>query len=153
MIYRAFMETCARHARRPALVEGEQRISYAELAGRVETLAARLSQRLRPEPGDVVAMQLPNSADFAATFFALMRLGVAAVPLNTQWKLDETRRALNGLPIKALITSAEFLPRREDEGGRHEFPRWTVEEMSPASPTQGPLRSAAPPAEPSGDQA
>lgn len=147
------MDACARHAGRPALIKDGQPIRYDELAGRVETLASRLLTLLWPRPGDVVALQLANSADFVAVFFALMRLGVAVVLLNTRWKAAETSRALNGLPIKALITSREILAQEEGDDNTHGVPRWATEELMSVSPGGRTSATVPPAAETAGDRA
>lgn len=71
-------EWAARHGERVALVDGEARCSYAELDRRADRLAAGFA-RLGVTRGDVVLLQLPNGAAFAATLFALLRIG--ALPL------------------------------------------------------------------------
>ncbi len=61
-----------------ALIEGERRISYAELRKRVERVAYGL---LRSGIGnnDRVVMQLPNSVEFVFAYLALTRIG--AIPV------------------------------------------------------------------------
>ncbi|QDQ98412.1 (2,3-dihydroxybenzoyl)adenylate synthase [Tomitella fengzijianii] len=68
----------AEHGDRLALVAGETRLSYGDLAARVDRLAAGL-QRTGIRRGDHVVVQLPNGAEFVETFFALLRLGAIAV--------------------------------------------------------------------------
>lgn len=61
-----------------ALVDGDRRLSYADL-DRSATDAAHGLARLGIAPGDRVVVQLPNTADFAVLLFGLARLG--AVPV------------------------------------------------------------------------
>ncbi|MFO1284241.1 MAG: AMP-binding protein [Burkholderiales bacterium] len=69
-------------AERPAhvaLVDGDQRLTYAALGEAVDRLAcAFLDAGLRP--GDRVVVQLPNTASFVLTYFALVRIG--AIPVT-----------------------------------------------------------------------
>lgn len=68
--------------RRPdalALVDGDRRWSYADLAAEVATIAAAL-RGLGLSRGDRVVVQLPNRAEFLLLWFALQHLG--AVPVH-----------------------------------------------------------------------
>lgn len=67
-----------RHAERTALVDGDRHCSYAELDRRADRLAAGLAG-IGIGRGDRVLLQLPNSAAFAISLFALFRLG--AIPM------------------------------------------------------------------------
>ncbi len=63
----------------PALICGDRRFSYGDMAAAVERLAASLWARgLRGH--DTALVQLPNVAEFYLVFFALLRIGV--VPVN-----------------------------------------------------------------------
>ncbi|GAA4821183.1 (2,3-dihydroxybenzoyl)adenylate synthase [Tomitella cavernea] len=68
----------AAHGDRLALVAGGTRLTYDELAARVDGLAAGL-HRTGIRRGDHVVVHLPNGAAFVETFFALLRLGAVAV--------------------------------------------------------------------------
>lgn len=63
-----------------ALVCRDRRITYAELDQRIDAMATGLGQQ-RIESGDAVLVQLPNAAEFAVVFFALVRLGAIPVML------------------------------------------------------------------------
>ncbi|MEU1121376.1 MULTISPECIES: AMP-binding protein [unclassified Streptomyces] len=63
---------------RTALVQGDTRLTYAQLNRRVDRMAAGIRLRgLRPEQRVVV--QMPNVPEFVITVFALMRVG--AIPV------------------------------------------------------------------------
>jgi len=64
-----------------ALIDGDQRITYAELNTRATTIASGLL-RLGIDRGDRVLVQLPNCAEFVEVWFALQRIG--AVPVHCQ---------------------------------------------------------------------
>jgi cyclohexanecarboxylate-CoA ligase len=63
-----------------AVVEDAQRLTYAELDGRVGALAADL-QRRGVEPGDVVSSQLPNGIASMVLCFATGRVGAIHNPI------------------------------------------------------------------------
>lgn len=83
--------------------------------GAVRTEARRLAAGLRARgigAGDVVAFQLPNWAEAAATFAALSMLGAVIVPIVHYYGVREAGFALRESRAKALITADAF--RRTD---------------------------------------
>lgn len=67
-----------RYATRTALVSGSDRLTYTELDGRVDRLAARLAG-LGIGAGDRAVVQLPNITEFVVACFALFRIGAQPV--------------------------------------------------------------------------
>ncbi|GII54378.1 2,3-dihydroxybenzoate-AMP ligase [Planotetraspora thailandica] len=73
-----------------ALVQGDRRITYGELAARVDGCAARL-RALGVTGPDPFVVQLPNSIEYVVLVLALMRLGVPPVltlPTLREYELD-----------------------------------------------------------------
>lgn len=71
-------ERAVRFGERTAVVSGDVRLSYAELDRRADRLAAGL-RRIGIRPQDRVVLQLPNTAEFLETIFALFRIGALPV--------------------------------------------------------------------------
>ena len=65
-----FEDVFARFANRVALIAGAERVTYRELAARVERLA-RHFLALEIRPLDRVVVQLPNVPEFVYVYFAL----------------------------------------------------------------------------------
>ena len=65
-------------ADRVAILAGDQRITYAELAARVNRLAHGL-RAAGVEPGERVMLRLPNVPDFVVTWLACQKLGAVTV--------------------------------------------------------------------------
>lgn len=72
-----------RHQAKTALVAGEQRVSFADLHSRVNTLALGL-RRLGVGCGDRVLVYLPNGVEFVQSLYACFSLGAIVVPVNTR---------------------------------------------------------------------
>jgi acyl-CoA synthetase (AMP-forming)/AMP-acid ligase II len=89
---------------RPAIVVPEEGVSltFAELAGRVEDLAGRLSA-LGVERGDRVAVALPNGPEIVQVVLAAAALGAAAAPLNPAYTRDEFAFYLEDLAPRILL--------------------------------------------------
>lgn len=86
-----------------AVIDGERKLSYADLEGLSQRLAAQLS-RLGLGKGDVVGVQLPNSWPFVVAHLALARLGAIFLPLNLTYRQKELTFMFNLTEAKAAIT-------------------------------------------------
>jgi len=94
--------------RATALVMKGQRYSYAELQDRIEKWASVLHARgLRA--GDAYGIVMRNSPEFVITFFALVRLGARAVPVNFLLKPDEIAYIFQNARAVGVITQPPFL--------------------------------------------
>jgi len=91
---------------RDAVVCGDERVTFAELASSVHRLASGLHE-LGPRAGDRIAVCLPNSVDFVRCFLAACRLGALTVPVNIRLTDFEIEYLLSDSQPKVLITTAE----------------------------------------------
>lgn len=79
----------ARDKNGEALVDGDRRWTYGELAAATDRLAVGLLDR-GLSPGDHVVVQLPNGAGFVLLFLALLRIGarpVLALPPHRRFEI------------------------------------------------------------------
>ena len=65
----------------PAVIYGDARLTYAELAWRAAQCAISLME-LGIRPGDRVAVSLGNCAEFVIAYYGSMAAGAIVVPLN-----------------------------------------------------------------------
>jgi acyl-CoA synthetase (AMP-forming)/AMP-acid ligase II len=94
-----------------ALSIGGKRLTFSELANRVERIAAALSRRgLRT--GDRLAVLLPNGPEYIELVYACSRLGVIVVPLNTRYSSGEIDRVLKDTSPRALVRHSGSAPTR-----------------------------------------
>ncbi|MFD8462310.1 (2,3-dihydroxybenzoyl)adenylate synthase [Streptomyces antimycoticus] len=85
------LDSAARaHGPRTALVDGDRRIDYAELALLTRRTAAALRAR-GIRSGDRMVVQLPNGPDFVVVCFALFRLGAKPVFALPSHRFQEIR--------------------------------------------------------------
>ncbi|KJF23722.1 non-ribosomal peptide synthetase [Rhodococcus sp. AD45-ID] len=93
-----------------ALVAGAERLSYAELAARVDALAAELSSR-GAGPESLVALALPRSASAVVALLAVLRCGGAYIPLDPQFPSSRLEYMLDDARPAILLTTAGFTDR------------------------------------------
>lgn len=87
-----------------AIVEDSLEMSYRELADRAIALAKGLVAH-GVKPGDRVALLMPNSIDYAASFYACGLAGAIAVNVNARLKQYDLARLLEHCGPTALITT------------------------------------------------
>ena len=93
---------CAeRHPEALAIVDGEQRATYAELLERARAAAGGLAGARR-RPGDRVAAALKNRIETAVLYWASQWLGAVFVPLNWRLRPDELTYCVGDCGAKVL---------------------------------------------------
>jgi long-chain acyl-CoA synthetase len=97
----------ARLAAATALRERGRSVSYGELLAASHGITRLVAKQLR-QPGQRVALLLPNSSAFVAAFFGAARLGAVVAPLGTQYRDQELAYYLKDLEPVALVTQAGF---------------------------------------------
>jgi long-chain acyl-CoA synthetase len=99
----------------PALIAGDTVITWSELDERVSVAAGRLAAG--SASGDRVALVLGNTVDFAVAYFAVLRAGLVAVPLNPGYTSDELTFALSDSGAARVVADEAVLGRlRLSEG-------------------------------------
>jgi len=79
---------------RPAVSEGETETSFSQLNERASRIAAALV-RLGVRPGDSVALCAPNSGDWVAFYFGVLKAGAVAVTMSSLLKTSELALSVN----------------------------------------------------------
>ncbi len=95
-----------------ALIWQDQTVTWAQLDSRIDELAAGLRALALPEdngyPGRV-AIALPNVPRFVESYFAVLRAGLVAVPVNPGYTGRELRHILADSGAAALFATPEVL--------------------------------------------
>ena len=93
----------------PAVVAGEQRLSWAELDAAVDRAAAGFAAR-GLTPGDRVAVQLPNGVAWLRAALGALRAGLVVVPVNTAYTDPELEYVLTDSGASLLVVPADRGP-------------------------------------------
>ncbi|MBS2967006.1 AMP-binding protein, partial [Actinocrinis puniceicyclus] len=137
-----FEQQAARVPHAPALLCGEQEISYAELDARAGALARVLSAR-GVGPERIVAVALPRSVDQVVATLAVSKAGGAFLPVDLGYPAERIAFMLRDADPAAVITRGG-LPEAVASAAPP-FAAGRVIDLDEAEPLAGPLGELAPP--------
>src|SRR5882757_4624186 len=112
---RNLLNTAAKHPDRPAVKLDEQILSFADLLDTSVRMAALL-RGLGVEPGDRVALQLPNVPAFAIACYGALLAGATVVPMNPLLKAREVEYYLGDSGAKVVVVG-EQMPEAAQQAG------------------------------------
>ncbi len=107
-IPRLVEDAANRHSWIEALVDGELRLTFAELAPEVDRYA-RAFVAAGVAAGDRVALWAPNCAEWMLAGLGALRAGAVLVPLNTRFKGGEAAYIIRSSGATVLATVRGFL--------------------------------------------
>ncbi|HSC46339.1 MAG TPA: benzoate-CoA ligase family protein [Candidatus Acidoferrum sp.] len=82
---------------------GDERISYAQLAERVNRLGRALRDSLSVRMEERVVLLLPDVPEFAYCFFGAIKIGAVPVPLNTLLRSNDYEYLLNDTRVRVAV--------------------------------------------------
>ena len=101
-------ESCQRFADKPAFSNMGKTITYGELYELSGTFAAYLQQNTDLQPGDRIAVQLPNVLQYPVVVFGALRAGLVVVNTNPLYTAREMEHQFNDSGAKALVSLANM---------------------------------------------
>jgi len=148
-IYAMFLDAVRRAPDAIALVDGDARWTYTDLARRVAACVARLTG-LGMQAGERLGILLSNRADYMTLLIAAARLGVIAVPMNIRQRAPETAYALTDSGAAALIYDDALEDELPDRASVPDVRHWLpfdaeaaiLSATTPATMSEAPDRSA-----------
>ena len=102
------LSTADRFGDAEAIVDGDLRITFAELTDKIRTAAGAFKQA-GLDKGDRVAIWAPNSAEWIIAAFGLLTAGGVLVPVNTRFKAAEAGDIIRRSQAKLLLVRKNFL--------------------------------------------
>ena len=91
----------------PAIRLNDQALSYADLDRAARGVATSLRAR-GVQPGDAVALMIPNLPDFSVCYFGILYAGCTVVPLNVLLSAPEVRYHLEDSDARLLVAHRLF---------------------------------------------
>lgn len=113
LVHHLLRSSACRLPKKEALVQGDQRLTYAELANKSEGLAYGL-QRAGLQNGDRIGIFLRPSVALAISIFGISRAGGVFVPINDVLFPNQVAHIAKDCGIKGLITDQSQLFKLAD---------------------------------------
>lgn len=107
------LEDAARWGERPHLIQGDRRLSFADVLAAVDVVAARLRE-LGVQPGDRVLILAVNSPEWIVSLWAGLSIGAVVAPGNGWWSEEEVVHALDLTTPALVIGDARRLAKVPD---------------------------------------
>ena len=98
-----FDQACVKHAKLSAFSNMGVTLTYADLDRLSAAFASYLQQHTSLQPGDRIAVQMPNVLQFPVAVFGAIRAGLVVVNTNPMYTAREMRHQFQDSGAKALI--------------------------------------------------
>lgn len=105
-IYDAFEQAAQKYANEPAFTSLGCTLTYAEVKAHAENFAAYLQNHTDLQPGDKIALQMPNLVQYPVAMFGAFKAGLVIVNTNPLYSERELVHQFNDSGAKALVVSA-----------------------------------------------
>ncbi len=118
--YEMLEDTAARYPDKAGLCDNWDRsYTYREFLHMVNSLASYLQNVLHVRKKSHVGLLLNNGIEFAASFYAVCKLGAVAVPFPTKYREPEIQALVDKADLHCILVSEDFgswIPAYEDAG-------------------------------------
>ncbi|MBL4834739.1 MAG: AMP-binding protein [Pseudomonas sp.] len=103
-------KACVDYGDKPAFSCGADSLSFTGLDQRADALARYLRGPAGLEPGDRLAIQLPNLLQYTIAIFAALKAGLVIVNTNPQYTPSEARHQFADSGAKAVVVLDKLVP-------------------------------------------
>ncbi|MDR5904855.1 AMP-binding protein [Franzmannia qiaohouensis] len=124
-----FKISAKKFADKPAFTCMGQTLTYAELDRQSQAFAAWLQHETGLEPGDRIAIQLPNVLQFPVAVFGAMRAGLVVVNTNPLYTEREMAHQFKDSGAKAILILANMADKLEKVLDRTDIQHVLVTEL------------------------
>lgn len=107
-IQAVFKESCQRFADKPAFSNLGKTLTYGEIYRLSGEFATYLQKHTDLEPGDRIAVQMPNILQYPIVVFGALRAGLIVVNTNPLYTSREMEHQFNDSGAKALVCLANM---------------------------------------------
>ncbi len=102
-VIEVFERSCKKFADRPAFSNLGVTLTYAELDRLSAAFAGYLQQHTDLQPGDRIAVQMPNILQYPVAVFGALRAGLIVVNTNPLYTAREMRHQFKDAGVRALV--------------------------------------------------
>jgi amino acid adenylation domain-containing protein len=115
-LHDAFFQRAGEQPGAPAVVAGEERLTYGELAGRAVTLAAKLRER-GAEPDRLVAVAMEKGWEQVVAVLAVLEAGAAYLPIDPALPPERLAYLLDQGEVEVALTQPHLVGEIEWPAG------------------------------------
>lgn len=108
-----FEQAVKKYSDRPAFSAVGVTLTYRELDTQTRNFAAWLQNKTDLQPGDRIAVQMPNLTQYPVVVFGAMRAGLIVVNTNPLYTIREMEHQFNDSGAKALVVLANMAENAE----------------------------------------
>ena len=108
-----FAHFCHQHGDAPFIVDGAQRLSFAETYAAARLVAGGLIEGMGVRKGDRIAIAARNSANWIVAYMAVLMAGGVVVLLNGWWQGEELADGVCMVECRYVLADAERAARLE----------------------------------------
>ena len=112
-LHAMLLDSCRRHAERPAFEFLSTQMTYAEWERDSRDFAAFLLEEVNCLPGDRVAIMLPNMFAYPVTFLGTLRAGLTVVNVNPLYTPRELKEQLADCGAVVIVIMENFAHKLE----------------------------------------
>ena len=102
-VIEVFERSCKKFADRPAFSNLGVTLTYAELDRHSAAFAAYLQKHTDLQPGERIAVQMPNVLQYPIAVFGALRAGLIVVNTNPLYTAREMRHQFKDAGVRALV--------------------------------------------------
>jgi long-chain acyl-CoA synthetase len=107
-IMHLFKDACRKYSNKPAFSNMGRTLTFAELDKYSAAVATWFQQNTDLQPGDRVAVQMPNVLQYPVVVFGILRAGLVVVNTNPLYTAREMQHQFKDAGCKALVALANF---------------------------------------------
>lgn len=113
MIYNQLAKSTASVANRTAIVDKKRILKYAQLLSEVDKTARSLCEK-GVQPGETIAIQIPNSIEFVISFYSAVKIGANILLLDASLKPTEIENYLKQTQSTFLLYPSLKKDKKDD---------------------------------------
>ncbi|MEM0157202.1 MAG: class I adenylate-forming enzyme family protein, partial [Thermoplasmataceae archaeon] len=114
-IYSILHEAESQSTSFPVIIYHGKHVTYHSLLSMADSMAETLRKKFSVKKGDRIGIALPLSPQFMVTFFAAMKIGAVAVPMDhllTTWEMENVIH-FTGIRVLVAVYTADITVKKE----------------------------------------
>ena len=109
-LYDLLEKACRDYGDKPAFSCGADSLSFISLREHADAFARYLRHEAGLQPGDRLAIQLPNLLQYVVAIFGALKAGLVIVNTNPQYTAPETRHQFSDSGARAVVVLDKLVP-------------------------------------------